>query len=316
MSDLVVIGGAVCACATPIPPEYEGKEEEYYEKSGWGESDIDLCFVGEVEKSRILDFYESLKQSHPEVPVTITSTIEAITFSRHYPFRSIQIMGQFKHVYDVLSDIDIDCTAMAYDGHNLWALERTRFALNTKMNVVDDNLYGVRGAPNYEKRLLKYECRQYSILDIGLKKGSVDPKVLSEPNKSVWNFQWQGQQSGTGTEPGFGRKLLLLSERYPWVKEKLLSMKTSLRYGPGINAENAMDGLSGQNYYGNPKPVPDIYNNFDGYSVWYRPPRLVNPSNLKEAIQRLQLSSNHSAFLVPQWDVDMIPGKDYKDDYY
>jgi len=62
-------------------------------------------------------------------------------------------MGNFKNVYDVLSDIDIDCTALAYDGNELWALERARFALNTKMNVVDKNLYGVRGAPNYEKYL-------------------------------------------------------------------------------------------------------------------------------------------------------------------
>jgi len=50
--------------------EYEGKEEEFFENSGWRESDIDLCFVGEQEKNlryRVLDFYDCLVKSHPEV---------------------------------------------------------------------------------------------------------------------------------------------------------------------------------------------------------------------------------------------------------
>jgi len=50
--------------------EYEGKEEEFYEKSGWGQSDVDLCFIGAEEKDmkvRVRGFYESLKKSHPEV---------------------------------------------------------------------------------------------------------------------------------------------------------------------------------------------------------------------------------------------------------
>jgi len=60
-------------------------------------------------------------------------------------------MGNFPTIYDALSDIDIDCVAMGYNGVQLWALERARFALNNQMNVVDENLYPVRGAPNYEK---------------------------------------------------------------------------------------------------------------------------------------------------------------------
>jgi len=50
--------------------EYEGKEEEFFEKSGWRESDIDLCFVGEQNENlscRVLDFYDCLTKSHPEV---------------------------------------------------------------------------------------------------------------------------------------------------------------------------------------------------------------------------------------------------------
>jgi len=35
---------------------------------------------------------------------------------------------------------------------------------------------------------------------------------------------------------GFGRKLLLLTEKYGWVKEKLLNMKVPVPYGPGVDA--------------------------------------------------------------------------------
>jgi len=101
---------------------------------------------------RIIEFYEELKKSHPEVPVTIIHTVDSIFFSRHYPYRSIQIFRYCNHVFDALIDIDIDCSSLAYDGNNLWALERTQFALNTKMNVVDeDHSYSIRGAPFYEK---------------------------------------------------------------------------------------------------------------------------------------------------------------------
>jgi len=49
---------------------YKGKEEEYFALSGWGESDVDLCFVGvpvDEVKSRVVEFYRSLKKSHPKV---------------------------------------------------------------------------------------------------------------------------------------------------------------------------------------------------------------------------------------------------------
>jgi len=60
-------------------------------------------------------------------------------------------MGSFKNLMEVITSIDIDCTAMMYDGQKLWAIERTRFTRNTKINVVDTRLYAIRGAPNYEK---------------------------------------------------------------------------------------------------------------------------------------------------------------------
>eukprot|EP01102_Stenamoeba_stenopodia_P006524 TRINITY_DN1794_c0_g3_i4.p1 TRINITY_DN1794_c0_g3~~TRINITY_DN1794_c0_g3_i4.p1 ORF type:complete len:521 (+),score=136.03 TRINITY_DN1794_c0_g3_i4:668-2230(+) len=324
MTNLVVIGGAVCACALPIPEEYHGREEEYYNNSGWCESDVNLSFINvettEQLTAQIMEFYNNLKKSHPKVPVMIITTKEAITFARHYPFRSIKIMGNFKSVYDVLSGIDIDCTAMAYDGKDLWALERARFALNTKMNVVEVSLYETSGAPIYEKRLLKYEARQFSILDIDLKKNAVDPVVLTEPDPKVWNFKWHSSQTGTGNKPGFGRKLMLLSEKYPWVKSKLLSMKTSLPYGPNVDQAKVASFLSNKpdedGYYEDMEDEQTAaeYNHFDGYTHWYQPPKVVDgDSKVLKAVSNLHLTANHRPFLVPQWDVDMIPGKVYRD---
>jgi len=83
-------------------------------------------------------------------------------------------MGNFESIYDVLSDIDIDCAAMAYDGVKLWALERARFALNTRTNVVDVKLYGVRGAPHYERYSFLYLVAVTQNLNGRLSKAAVE----------------------------------------------------------------------------------------------------------------------------------------------
>ncbi len=44
-------------------------------------------------KAKMKEIYDSLLKAFPEVPITILSTNEAVTFSRHYPFRPIQVMG-------------------------------------------------------------------------------------------------------------------------------------------------------------------------------------------------------------------------------
>jgi len=155
---------------------------------------------------------------------------------------------------------------------------------------------------------------------------------------------------------GFGRKLLLLTEKYGWVKEKLLNMKTSIPYGPEIEefevcamrlivaylshslftkverylSECSVEYLRDDSDDSEPASRT---NHFDGYTHWFRPPRIVkervvdfmcltllnqNGSPLDEcsfesafdkAIDNLRLSANHQPFLVPLWDVDMIPNK-------
>jgi len=48
--------------------EYEGREEDFYQRSGWGESDVDICFIGEKDiKKKVMDVYRSLKKARPEV---------------------------------------------------------------------------------------------------------------------------------------------------------------------------------------------------------------------------------------------------------
>lgn len=64
--------------------------------TSWSGSDIDLCFYGLSDEEvipKLKEVHKALLKAYPEVPITMLSTCEAVTFARHYPFRPIQVMG-------------------------------------------------------------------------------------------------------------------------------------------------------------------------------------------------------------------------------
>ncbi len=169
---VAVIGGAVTACLMP------GEECG----AGFESSDIDICLFrrdssicsdpnstdandddhDELDVStKLKQLYEAIVRAEPSVAVHVISTREAVTFARGYPYRHIQVLGVFEHMDEIVRGIDVDCNAVCFDGRAVHAAPRACLALNLRLNTVDVRLYGVRGCPAFECRLLKYARRGF-----------------------------------------------------------------------------------------------------------------------------------------------------------
>ena len=188
-------------------------------------------------------------------------------------------MGSFGSIEDILSEIDIDCTTVGYDGNQVWCLPRTIQSFNRRVNVIEEDLYPVRGfvfcvfskhqsilskkkkksCPTYESRLIKYADRGFAILDVRYK-GIVDPKIIEKEPSGEWSFVYTGNDDGGNMNPGVGLKLLLLCEKYPKVKQQLLSMcSASIPYGKDVTFDNFATKLNLVNIN---------ENDFDRYTHW------------------------------------------------
>lgn len=68
------------------------------------------------------------------------------------------------------------------------------------------------------------------MIDLGLDLAKVPSEIFEEPSKE-WRFDFRGvrapDQTGVRNNPGFGRKLMIRCEKYPWVFEKVLQLSTS-----------------------------------------------------------------------------------------
>eukprot|EP01130_Rhizamoeba_saxonica_P015189 TRINITY_DN6771_c0_g1_i1.p1 TRINITY_DN6771_c0_g1~~TRINITY_DN6771_c0_g1_i1.p1 ORF type:complete len:674 (+),score=125.49 TRINITY_DN6771_c0_g1_i1:27-2048(+) len=309
-NNVVVIGGAITACLQPIPPKYIGNEREYF-SSKYKSSDIDLCLynLGEDEcTEKIREIYQTIKKSHPEENVQIISNTESISFVRPPPFRMIQIMGNFDHgIAGLLSDIDIDCTAVAFDGTTVWASPRAKIAFNFKFNIASAINYGVRGCPIYEKRLLKYSERGFGIFDPLLTMDDYNHLVndLSEPDKNQpFNFRFTYGDAIT-ISPAVGVKLLLLCEKFDWVKEKFDNFLDrpidALYQQPEYSVKTTIDHINNVGDWEQQRTLEDNLqlNNYDGYTRWYRHSKLVEDLDIE--LPQLHITGDHDPFLTPNW---------------
>eukprot|EP01129_Flabellula_baltica_P011612 TRINITY_DN5123_c0_g1_i2.p1 TRINITY_DN5123_c0_g1~~TRINITY_DN5123_c0_g1_i2.p1 ORF type:complete len:650 (+),score=113.18 TRINITY_DN5123_c0_g1_i2:380-2329(+) len=302
-NDILVVGSVISACLEKIPQEHIGRETEFFDNGHWKSSDIDLTIIDldqEETENRIRDIYKTLVKDHPNRDVTIVSTTEALTFCLHYPYRHIQIMGNFQSVADVLYDVDIDITAMGYDGSDIWLTPRALVSLNRKWNVASPEFYKTKGCPQYERRLLKYSTRGYSIVDLNFKWTYLPQLNLDEPDKKKpFRFKYDAHNSKS-IHPAQGLELLLLCEKYDWVHEKLMSLqKESIPFGEGIMREEMAIILEQLDDYPDEEDEQNLdFNNYDNYTHWYTKP-VIKPIEL--VLKSLHLFGRSQPFLVPFW---------------
>ena len=126
---LVVAGGAVTTCLTRT-----------VDRNRWrtcANADVDIFIVGGTEaqalrRMRRFCAIPSIKQG--ATFVRTPNTVSIASKSR----RNLQIVLRiYPDVASILAEFDIDSCALAFDGTTVYATERSRRALTTRVNLVD-----------------------------------------------------------------------------------------------------------------------------------------------------------------------------------
>jgi len=132
-------------------------------------SDIDLFIYGldeENAKIKITELVNSVENYCKDMFNTdlhilknkfvISLIPHTITKRQH----KVQIIIRlYKNIYEVLAGFDVDASAIAYNGRDIYLTKRSLNAFQTKYNVVDLS----RRSPSYESRLYKYNKRGFGI---------------------------------------------------------------------------------------------------------------------------------------------------------
>ncbi|KYQ92515.1 hypothetical protein DLAC_06504 [Tieghemostelium lacteum] len=238
---MVVYGGIITKCLLG----YE---------TGFELADIDTAFIRESYKTELFDFDELLApHGGSEAAGEKYSFCQAggnglpiLVISSHYPKRHVQVdFYCFYTIEELLLGIDVESSCFAFDGQNVYTLERGVQAMNYRLNFATVFSRYVRGPDVYERRLLKYTERGFGIvatpedyLKVKSKITSVDT-VIESPYQS-------------------GLVLIMLAHKNLEVREaiKKRNANSTLPYGPDID-KDAFE-----------KKVQESYDmNFDGYNT-------------------------------------------------
>eukprot|EP00735_Rhodelphis_limneticus_P009753 TRINITY_DN2866_c0_g1::TRINITY_DN2866_c0_g1_i2::g.5913::m.5913 TRINITY_DN2866_c0_g1::TRINITY_DN2866_c0_g1_i2::g.5913 ORF type:complete len:742 (-),score=123.10,sp/Q5UQX5/YR883_MIMIV/25.25/6e-08,Ank_2/PF12796.2/5.5e-07,Ank_2/PF12796.2/7.3e-07,Ank_4/PF13637.1/1e-06,Ank_4/PF13637.1/8.5e-05,Ank_5/PF13857.1/17,Ank_5/PF13857.1/0.0002,Ank/PF00023.25/0.019,Ank/PF00023.25/3.6,Ank/PF00023.25/2e+02,Ank_3/PF13606.1/0.043,Ank_3/PF13606.1/17,Ank_3/PF13606.1/92 TRINITY_DN2866_c0_g1_i2:288-2513(-) len=184
----IVIGGSVTAALTIVPASWKGTKKDYYEHT-YGNSDIDLYMWGVKDyKPRILTVYWAICKAVPDpAQVAVIQTPNTVSFVCGYPYPTVQIvLGEFYSPSHIIGSTDLDCTAVGYDGTDIWMAPRAVLAYHTRCNFTDpEHKYRVRGCPGYESRLAKYASRGFLPVDTTLSQDAL-PKTCSDIS-AMWD---------------------------------------------------------------------------------------------------------------------------------
>lgn len=149
-------------------------------------ADIDIFVIGsniEEAKERFLkaadQLYKNMCASSRHIQresdsdrsrehVSMAQTGHTITFFGRYPLRHVQLVAYVaKDIEEMLAFVDLDCTAMVYDGSNVWAAARAIRAHATGYNVVPPGWLRYLdpcGCSHVPTRVLKYASRGFGTL--------------------------------------------------------------------------------------------------------------------------------------------------------
>ncbi|GAM20401.1 hypothetical protein SAMD00019534_035760 [Acytostelium subglobosum LB1] len=256
--NMVVIGGGMASSLTG-------------ETVGFESSDIDICFYGfqneeEVREkvTRLLSLFDKMDEYS-----IVTSTTE-ITFSRHYPYRHIQVnVVAHQNIQEVLLGVDIEGSCFAFDGERVWTTSRGLNAINYRYNFATQYGHNIRGQHIYQRRLIKYLNRGFGVAYLPT------PQVLERAKTLV------------PSDKANGIALLLSAKASEEVMQKLTkrTKKGTLPYGPDItrkkyeryvdnNYNEYFDGYNSSDWPSLVEKVEDL-DNF-GLSWWTDEENAVN----------------------------------------
>ena len=131
----------------------------------YARADLDIIIVAEskdlarpIIDATIAKVTKSYKNGH-----RIYETPCSIQIVGDFPQRHVQIITVLnKSLDEYLLFVDMDCTALAFDGRDLYGCQRSYMALNSGVNIVPQKMLEIRS--DTPRRLHKYACRGFASL--------------------------------------------------------------------------------------------------------------------------------------------------------
>ena len=143
---------------------YHGQTHRYGGLSPYRNSDLDL-FLTRRDPAHGLALVERLVaqiRANIPVPSTLVRTRNAVTVVSERPYRNVQIVIMcLRNLEEQLVFADMDVTAVAYDGRQVYMHERARRAFTTRYNFVPPG--DLKREPTAD-RVLKYAARGFGTL--------------------------------------------------------------------------------------------------------------------------------------------------------
>eukprot|EP01064_Diplonema_japonicum_P021675 TRINITY_DN3123_c0_g1_i3.p1 TRINITY_DN3123_c0_g1~~TRINITY_DN3123_c0_g1_i3.p1 ORF type:complete len:548 (+),score=132.02 TRINITY_DN3123_c0_g1_i3:52-1695(+) len=173
-SNIVVIGGSIVSSLM-------GRNE------GFEESDVDVYLYGIYDKEEAGRRIAELRKHFMKVAKGECATMRTpctITMGFGKPYRNIQVItSPWASVDHILSTCDVDCSAVGFDGHAVYATPRARLAFNHRISAPNNRSLRIRGSNSYSKRLVKYCKRGFSVVDFFT---PPDTLALYYPGRNSW----------------------------------------------------------------------------------------------------------------------------------
>jgi len=154
-------------------------------------SDIDFFIVGDYTEDEYFEIVSSiiteLQNQLPDIKCdekVITGLIELLFITDEVPHIKIQIvLRHFPTIEDLLYNVDVPSTAIAYNGDNLLMSYMGAFSQLFNVNIIHTPNYSA----NFSKRLLKYYKRGYGMCFPFLKKDIPKKFILDKMKFNIEN---------------------------------------------------------------------------------------------------------------------------------
>jgi len=226
--NIAILGGSVLGSLLEIPSQLSTSPESItnYYQSTYPSSDIDLYLYDlnhDATQKKLHTLCEYFaKQSQNKF--LVLQSQRTINFLFEYPFRPIQIqLGIWNDPLELLINTDIDCTGVAFtEGSQLLCTPRSLLSITHQWNMVSMESWKIRGSPSYEKRLVKYAKRGFSVVDLNYESYKDILKVFLDGKFPREKDDMLGD-SYVGLKNLYGANLIGVCDRFPLEIDRILA---------------------------------------------------------------------------------------------
>ncbi|KIA75517.1 hypothetical protein HK57_00016 [Aspergillus ustus] len=257
--NVLAVGSSVATALLPLPVEFaqadsKRKIRQFYHEQFAPASDVDLFLYG-LNYDQAIEKIKHIERCINDSVLTETTTVRtkhAITIVSQYPTRHVQIVLRlYKSPAEILTGLDVDCSAVAYNGRQVYFTPRALGAYITQVNNIDLS----RRSPSYESRLSKYSRRGFEVFWPDLDRSRVDPTIFERNLKRI---------------VGLARLLVL---------EKLPLLSDRETYQEQRRSERGRPALKGSRQYNLPGNLKDEWD--DEIPDWMEEDQVSNYHTIK-----------------------------------